>query len=179
MNLNPFQGWRISYPEIPYPSDYVTPLSEAMSNYDPFSFLSISSQLQFTELVKFGALAGFLMILIHIVVINMLVFRKFTGSGMSLHFGAFHTVVYAPVLEELIFRLGGITAVYYFTGSMPLAILFTALAFALAHLFFYGPYKVVTTFVQGILLGIVFLMGGFVAAVAAHMTNNLLAVMGA
>ena len=174
MNPNPLGGLT-----IPYPSEYVRPLSEGISNYDPLSFLSIASQAQFIEIVKFGALAGFLMILIHIVVINMLFFRRFSSGGMSLKFGLFGTVVYAPVFEELVFRLGGMTAVYYFTGSMPFAILFTALAFALAHLFLYGPAKVVSTFVQGILLGIVFLMGGFVAAVAAHMTNNLLAVMGA
>ena len=163
---------------MPYSTEYIKSIPEALSEFDPVSLISVSSQAQFTELAKFGIIAGVLMILIHIVVFNLLIFRRVSSGTMATRFTAVDIVLYGPILEELVFRLGGMTAVYYFTGSIPLAIIFTALAFGLYHLVCYGPYKVISTFIQGIFLGIIFLMGGFVACVVAHMTNNFLALMG-
>lgn len=176
--MNPIQttGWSI--PSIPYPSQYIKDLPEALASYDPLSFLSIASQTQLMEIVKFGALVGVFILLLQTIIFNLLIFRRVSSGSMSTRFGFFNVVVYAPFIEELVFRLGGITALYYFTGSIWIAILFTSLAFALAHLIFYGPYKVLNAFFAGIILGVTFLMGGFVACVAAHMTNNLFSMMG-
>ena len=158
-----------------YTNPYINDLIAGFYSYDPLSFMRIASQAEFIEIAKFGALAGFLMLIIDALILNLLVYRRFFVPK-SMSGDIVRAVLKAPILEEIVFRLGGMTAVFYFTGSLPLALLLTSVAFGLEHIY-QGPHGVLSATVNGVLLGLIFLSGGLVAAIAAHMTFNLISVL--
>jgi len=162
-----------------YSNQYINDLAGVLAggyySYDPLSFLRISGQAEFVEIVKFGALAGIGMVLIEVLVLNLLVYRKLFLSK-SVGGDVVRVLVTAPIIEECVFRLGGIASVYYFTGSLLAALVVTSVAFGVVHSYM-GPHAVVSATLAGMILGLVFLSGGLVAAIAAHMTVNLVSVL--
>jgi len=159
-----------------YSSPYVKDIATALTTFNFADFVTVTSQVQAVELIKFGVLVAVLTLIVDDIIIGTLIFGKTLFRGRSFHFTPFQILIAAPILEEFIFRLLGITAIYYFTGSIWLAIFITAVAWGLGHSY-QGVHGAVIATLDGIIWGVAFLMGGYLAAVAIHFTRNFLGMI--
>jgi len=99
----------------------------------------------------------------------MELFDKLFKSDHGLWFGVLRVVILAPIVEELIFR-GVIFSGFQRIYPAILAIVFSALLFALFHL---NPWQLGPTFLLGLLLGYVRLRtGSLLAAIFTHALHN-------
>lgn len=78
-------------------------------------------------------------------------------------------VVAGPIIEELVFRLGGFYLVGFFSPQMVWKIALTSIAFGLAHAQF--PHNVLAG-VIGVVLAVTFINYGLVQAIVAHGIHN-------
>lgn len=157
---------------------YTLPGALGWYGYDPLSFLRISGAGQLEAVLRFGLMAGVFSVLLTELLVRWNVMRMYS---IPLHEGG-HTdaltmVVTGPLLEETFYRLLGITAIYELTGSLALAVLISSVGFGFAHMWDYGPWKILPTIVNGLIFSYVYLTGGFVAAVIAHAVHNLLSML--
>jgi len=118
---------------------------------------------------QFGMLLGVTTFMIAV----MLSMGGHSSVRASMNF--FKTVISAPIIEELIFRLGLITVITLLTNSVALAIIISALLFAVGHQIIYGGLRLVDTFITGLLWGWAFVTFGIGVTMIAHMTHNFLA----
>ncbi len=102
---------------------------------------------------------------------RIIFFRFFSGK-----FNFIGSVITAPIVEEIIFRLILITFLADATGSVMLALFVSALLFGIAHLG-HGSAFVLTSFLGGLVLGWMFINFGIAAPIIAHMTHNLIVEM--
>ena len=99
----------------------------------------------------------------------MELFDKLFESDHGVWFGILRVVILAPIVEELIFR-GVIFSGFQRIYPSILAIIFSALLFALFHL---NPWQLGPTFLLGLLLGYVRLRtGSLLAAIFTHALHN-------
>jgi len=144
------------------------------AGYEPLSFLKIATGAQLTETLKYGVLVGTIdwllfNLIVSFFVLGILGFRGIMG-GYQLNF--VDAVIKAPIREEIIFRLAGLTAILYFTGSLFWAVGLTSLVFGLVHLY-QGITPAFLHMFGGVVLAFAFLTGGLFASIAAHATYNL------
>lgn len=92
--------------------------------------------------------------------------------------GLVHAGVYAvdAVAEEVIHRGLVLVGLAGLGLGMPCAIAASSLAFGAMHVFVLGPRGVPAHVVFGVLLGVTFVLGGLLAAMAAHTVYNTLVV---
>ncbi len=86
------------------------------------------------------------------------------------------SVIGAPIVEEVLYRLILLTTIFYFTESTALAILLSAVVFGLVHLATGGA-RFPHTFIGGIVLGIMFVNFGLLSVIIVHMTHNFIATV--
>ena|GEM_PF-1395066 len=119
---------------------------------------------------KIGLTLGLITFLIAVVLNS----RPQPNAARGLTF--MQTVVIAPVIEEVIFRLVLIPMFYILFGNVILAITLSAALFGLAHVV-YGGMKFIDSFITGLLWGWAFLAIGIEVTILAHMTHNFLSTM--
>lgn len=85
----------------------------------------------------------------------------------------FWLCVFAPVTEELFFRMILFKIVLALGFSLGSVILITSVLFALVHCNDWPQFPV-PQLLSGIILGMVFVMGGLWASIVAHITHNFL-----
>lgn len=88
--------------------------------------------------------------------------------------GFIKTVITAPIIEEIIFRLVLISILIAIFDSTIIAVGISAFLFALGHVL-YGGMRFVDSFVTGLLYGWAFVNIGLGITIIAHMTHNLFA----
>ena len=154
---------------------YILPGALNWYGYDAFSFLRITSLAQMEAVIQLGIAAGTLSWFLATILSH---FFFYTGGVRNSARSAFFldVVIKGPIQEELIFRFIGISAIYQLTGSLALAVLLSSLAFSVIHMG-WGDFRLPDTFVSGLLFATIFLWGGLPAAIIAHMTHNLIAVL--
>lgn len=83
----------------------------------------------------------------------------------------FWPIFVAPIVEEIIFRVGILGGFMRFMRK-PWAIVLSSLVFALVHGDIYAPVAVVGTFIAGLVLSTTYLMFGLRAAILLHFLHN-------
>lgn len=151
---------------------YLLPGALSWYGYDPLSFLKITSMAQLEVVLKFGMMLGVLDWFIGTIVVHYFFF-----SSASCHSDRsdylLDVLFKAPIKEEVLFRLIGITGIYQLTGSLSLAVILTSVAFSVNH-WGRGVHRLPDTFIAGLIYSFAFLWGGLPAAIVAHATNNWL-----
>jgi len=83
------------------------------------------------------------------------------------------SVVTGPIIEEIIYRLIMISAFTFLFDSVLIAIIISAVLFALGHVL-WGGMHFLTTFIQGMVWGWALVTFGIGVPIVAHMTHNFL-----
>lgn len=146
------------------------------SLFEPFvktiSFVLFGTRYKF-PLWQFSILLG-----LGLVLISLILSRRtpHNSHSHSVHwkYSFPYLVIAIPIAEEIVFRLVSIAVLWGLLGSIPLAIFISAVFFGIAHLL-HGTYRVLDTFINGLILGLVFVNFGLLVPVIAHMTVNFVA----
>jgi len=119
-------------------------------------------------MVEWGLLLGVISFIIN-VMLSAMGYRRIS-VGMTRFI---RTVITAPVIEEIIFRLVLISVFSMVFNSVLVAIVISAVLFALAHLL-YGGLTFIDCLITGLIWGWAFINLGVGVTIIAHMTHNFI-----
>ncbi len=122
-------------------------------------------------MVEWGLIFGVLSFIMNMM-FSALGYRSTAGKAADF----LRVVITAPIVEEIIYRLVLISAFTFLFNSVLIAVLLSAVLFALGHLL-YGGMTFLDCLVTGLVWGWAFLTLGLGVTIIAHMSHNLLAFM--
>jgi hypothetical protein len=105
------------------------------------------------------------------------------GRGKSGEKNKIVPVLFIPIYEEFAFRFLAINTIYLLTQSILISLIFSAIAFTIIHLFnksgdhWGGPIAINGTLIMGFVFGIIAIQYGLIFSIAAHIINNIFAIL--
>lgn len=153
--------------------DVITLIVEYFSQIASFELLGYVYEFSY---FWFGVILGVIGFIISSIFVFMLK-RNISSAASISQISPANLIITAPIVEEMIFRLVLISIFAIFFDSVVIAIVLSAILFAIGHTFIQGGYGFMRTFIFGLIIGWAFINFGVGVCIIAHMTNNTLDVV--